>query len=388
MRAVRAGVVGILSAVVLAGAIPGAGARLAERGAWKPSLPTTGFGTHVSAFKDGSAFAYDDGEDVVYTSTDFGMTWTPKDSPVAVNPPVASVPSLFEMATPKVGFFAEGESVYRTSDGGTTWDTIGRLPTPGGLLDGTMKRYSYNLFAIDASDEDSVVALGGSLQDWKKTCQLEGIPAALWTSHDKGKKWFRRVLPFPGQVKEIAFFDNLHGVAIAWEYGRNNDPQWCLRSIKDRVLTTKDGGKTWKTVMTCPHVGPKYDACTAIGMASPKQFVVGTSTGRTLVTKNGGRSFKEGTRLHQGTPANDAEETKRAFWAEGFDFVNSQVGFASTNGGGTWMTSDGGLTWSEEHTTEKFFGYLKFGDIAAIDADRAIAAGSTFVLTRLPVPEP
>jgi photosystem II stability/assembly factor-like uncharacterized protein len=290
------------------------------------------------------------------------------------------------MASPKVGFFFANEQLYKTNDGTASWKRIRDLPMPGGLLTGAMRRHHVNINSIDASDTGDVLALGGSLGDWVKGCEAEGTLASVWTSHNRGKTWFRTTLPISGAVHDVTFFDDLHGVAIAYEFKEvQRDDGFCLESFRDVVLYTDDGGRTYDEVKYCSH-GANGNACTAVGMSTARKFVVGTSTGLTYRTTNRGRTFRKGPLLHEGMPS--VEEQDRWYWVEGIDFANSKIGFASTNGGSTWKTRNGGRNWIEEPSTERVWGYLKFGDIAVADADRAVSAGSAFVITRTGVPEP
>lgn len=73
-------------------------------------------------------------------------------------------------------------------------------------------------------------------------------------------------------------------------------------------------------------------------------------------------------------------------WVQGMDFADAEVGYASTKGGGTWRTHDGGLTWVLEASSDSAHQHFVQGDVTALDAERAVIAGPAVVSVRMTTP--
>jgi hypothetical protein len=69
---------------------------------------------------------------------------------------------------------------------------------------------------------------------------------------------------------------------------------------------------------------------------------------------------------------------------QAFAFAAGQHGYASTRGGGTWRSADGGRTWQQEASHECVYHQWGVGENAVFDADRAITGGPAFISARTP----
>ena len=62
------------------------------------------------------------------------------------------------------------------------------------------------------------------------------------------------------------------------------------------------------------------------------------------------------------------------------------MGYASTKGGGTWRTTDGGRTWLLEASSDAVHQDFVKGDVTALDAERAVVGGPAVVAVRVVAP--
>lgn len=355
-RAARGMGVAVTALLVALVAPPAHGAEL-----WAPTLPMAPLTQqHLDLFADGTAYAYSAQDNIVYASTDFGRTWVPRTTAPGLYASVA-------FGRPELGYAATfGGDLLVTTDGARTWT---RKP---GAADGG-RGATYN--ALDVAARGRVVVVGGTPHG----CPLPRDGAvAFWYSADYGRTWRERRLPFFGTVRNIDMLDARTGVAIVYDrYNLERDGDDCqYESESNTVWLTRDGFKTMRRIFDCSG----DETCSAATMASPSRILVGTNNADLYLSRDGGRRFARIGRFSEPWGATG----EQYYWIGALAFATPRVGYMSTKGGGTWRTTDGGHTWTQEVSSEVVWG-LGLGDLAVADAEHAIAGGPNFVITRVAV---
>jgi hypothetical protein len=355
-------------------------------GAWVTTSQTTQQVDRLSAFADGTYYAQY--LDRYERSRDFGMTWE------AMTPPPAP-PASIRFASPAIGWsLASGyrsaptlspllckaqSPLFRTTNGGTTWLPVCVLSPPAGT---TFVPYGFQPMAVGA-DGRTVTLLGTEESSTRKSgCEPEH--GVVYTSHDAGETWTRALLPplyEPGL--RYRWYDAKTAVLIAYRMKMQDD---CSRSGDDNaVFLTTDGGKTFRPVLYCME----QPICTAAAMPTRSRIVVGRTDGSTRVSDDLGRHWRSGQALdslvhHTADPAVGAANMRWAYWVQDVAFADARNGFASTRGAGTWRTSDGGLSWTQERSHECDYYLFGIGEIAAATRDRGLTGGPHWISTRVP----
>lgn len=353
----------VLAAGLVLAAPPSAGDE-SQEAVWVPTMPVRpGTFDYLDLFWDGTGYALSSSDGVLFGSTDYGLTWTPKTTPESA--------WATAFGTPARGY-ALGFGVQRTDDGAGSWLKVAEPTTEGraSLLD-----------ALDAFGRRTAIVGGTSFSpDDDPGCSVpEDEDVTFWVTRNAGRSWKTTPLPFFGFVTDIDLLDNRHGVAIIydkWVPERDELGECWLVSEANGIYVTTDGARSFRKVMACTN--DRY--CTAATMASKRRIVVGTNDAYVLVSEDGGKTFKQTQRLFN--PAYQASEDTRAFWVGALGFANPAIGYASTKGGGTYRSADGGHSWEQEPSTELVWG-AGVGDIAVGDAQHAIAGGPNFIITRV-----
>lgn len=354
---------GLLAMALSLSAVGPAAAQVARPGAWLPTYPIEPQTyEYLDLFGNGIGYAT-----VVYTSNwkmlrteDFGTTWSETATPLPVGGPVA-------FATPEVGYLADdlGDTLYVTRDAAQSWSPL-RVHA-GRQLD-----------AVDAAGLETVVTGTKTRTADYDDCRVPEEKTILAWSNDGGRSWRENVLSFYGAVSSIDVLDSRTGVAIVHDKWTADRADGCMfRSLTNAVYVTRNGGASWRRVMRCRE----GVFCTAATMADRRTILVGTNEGALHRSVDGGKTFDETARFFN--EAYRPLEDQQAFWVAGIGFGTREIGYASTKGGGTYRTIDGGETWAMEASTELVWG-VAAGDLAVAGPDRAVAGGPNFLITRLP----
>lgn len=355
----------------------------ADAGRWVTTA-TTGAplaqSPNLSAFGDGSAFALADGVRVqpgddgatglgVVRSRDGGRTW---DAPLT-QPASAGVPSL-AMADGRTGFFASGHLLSRTDDGAGTWK---QLPVPAAVPGGA--EYATALGA--AAGGAAVLAKDGF--EVRDGCPYMLRRTPLQFTANRGGRWALRPLPFTSYPINVELAAASRAVVTTFPYEyeepvRSDDGCSVGGGLLTQVrhMVTDDAGRSWRTADDC-HV-----PCVA-GWADASTLVVVHRDGQVLSAGPGRGPLRPVGRL----PGVSADAGQ---YVHAIDFLNRRVGYAAVYGAGTFRTDDGGKSWVLERREVEGAGVGSFGDVAAIDAVRAVAASTSGIHARIadPLPRP
>ena len=327
----------------------------------------------------------EDGRSVLRTS-DGGHTWvdvTPRD--------LSAVPEFSLVTFGEADFVdrdvafllvpngnGEWSTLWRTYDGGATWETL-PTPAPFGRLDFVGRQHgwiaatlgaaagssakeiyrtidggaSWELVARALPDQqgDNVLPFGGHLRDlsfldpntgWAVGVTYAPGHAWLYVTRDGGRTWQAENLPLPAAYADYdvavgppRFFSAQEGVLPVHFKG--------ARRTISSYYVTKDGGKTW-------IAGEPLADVVAFAFADADNgWAVDAWSGNVIYrTRNGGKAW-DATMVDAADPAwlrRDFADA-RTGWLR-LDFVDAQTGWALSRPGATaylLKTSDGGATW-------------------------------------------
>jgi photosystem II stability/assembly factor-like uncharacterized protein len=244
---------------------------------------------------------------------------------------------------------AAGEGhIYRTSDGAGSWTQVATAPASEPLADMTI---------VSASAIYAVGGAGGTSANAN----------VLLFSEDEGQEWTQRPLALPGSEarlapRQIACSDALHCAIATAEVGGK---------AANVLIRTSDGGMTGTSVVASD------EALRSVSFAGGSHLVAVGDEGATVLSPDGGETFP--TQVSQrlaGSPAPAIAiggEAGGAYLAGGsgqityttdngyswgtmqvptsatllgVSFPFAQVGYAVSNAGTLYRTSDGGQSWA------------------------------------------
>jgi uncharacterized repeat protein (TIGR01451 family) len=181
-----------------------------------------------------------------------------------------------------------GDAIYRSTDGGATWNSaLGNLPAGNFLEGGT--RFALGLSHPDGAASPTIYS-GFDYFDLSDTYH----PARIWKTTDGGTTW-TQTAPGSGPDAVAAycgtqcFYDNFvkpdptnpNVVYVGGSYGYNNTPQ------SGGVYRTTDGGATWKSLGYDLH--PDFHAF-AFQPNNTQHVAVGNDGGIWQSATGGGRN--------------------------------------------------------------------------------------------------
>ena len=182
----------------------------------------------------------------VYKSMDGGETWThlgleqsERIHRVVLHP---TDPDVAYLAVMGPTWSDGGErGVYRTDDGGTTWDRVLHVNERTGAAD----------LVMDPGNPNKLFVAMWQHRRWPWFFESGGAGSGLYVTHDAGETWKRYTetdgLP-EGELGRC-------GIAIA-----RNDPNVVYALVeakKSALLRSDDGGNSWRTVNDSPGINPR-----------------------------------------------------------------------------------------------------------------------------------
>lgn len=358
MRAGAAAALAIVAAVA-SGADAGAPG-------WAPTLPMSTYGQRVtmSAFDSGTVVAAVNQTQIV-RSENGGLTWRPTLS----EPQSDGAPStLLSMATPRVGFAANGNAMSRTHDGGDSWELL----TPP---DATKTKLETFEAVAAVAPRTAVAAKWG--HELSGNCPVPLKTTPFVRTVDGGKTWNGTDAAVPGFPWSVKMADQSRGVALVYvmTYTKPvvDDDGVCHvtgNSNRMAVLVTGDGGATWRRAMTCPAVCWSADW-------TGRTVTVGSTDGTLFTSADDGQRFRRSGRVF--TPADTRSRL------EALAFTSPQTGYALVRGVGIFATADAGKTWHEEASLTPQVPGVSVGTLAAVGST-VVGASSYALLARTTSP--
>ncbi|MGF1605506.1 MAG: hypothetical protein ACFB22_04155 [Rhodothalassiaceae bacterium] len=266
----------------------------------------------------------------IFKSLDGGETWqrmglekTERIHRIAVHPTdpdIAYVAALGELW----GENAD-RGVYKTEDGGKTWQKILYVDRKTGATD----------IQMDPSNPNKLFAAMWQFRRWPMYFKSGGPGSGLYVSHDAGDSWTELTpedgLP-EGELGRASF-------AIA-----PSDPKRVYALVEAKtsaLLRSDDGGRHWQSVNTDPDINdrPFYYGDIRVDPADKNRvYRVGS---RVKLSIDGGKSFDYLPAIDCCATSNTVHIDTHAFWIDPQDPEHIIVG----NDGGIAISRDHGMTW-------------------------------------------
>ncbi len=246
---------------------------------------------------------------------------------------VPGKPTLFYMGS-------TGGGVWRTTDGGSTWENIS-----DGYFGG-----SVGAVAVSQSDNNVIYVGGGEKTVRGNVSHGYG----MWKSVDAGKTWKQTGLENTRHIPRLAIHPDNPDLVYAAVMGD------LYQSTEERgVYRSKDGGNTWERVLFANEDAGAVDLC----MDPNNPRVLYASTWRIRRTPYSLSSGGEGSGLWKSTDGGDTwtEISRKPGLPKGtLGIIGVSVSAANSNRvfaimeaeeGGVFRSDDGGETWKKTNTS-------------------------------------
>ena len=219
----------------------------------------------------------------------------------------------------------EERGVYRTSDGGESWDLILYVDENTGATD----------IKMDPSNPDKLYAGMWQFRRWPYQFKSGGPGSAMYISNDGGDSWKRRTeedgLP-AGELGRMVF-----GISPA-------DPKRVYALVEaesSALLVSHDGGESWTAVNEEFNVADRPFYYSEISVDPDNADRIYNIATRVRVSIDGGRTFELNPVIDCCAAGNTIHIDNHAFWINPNDSQHMIVG----NDGGLAITRDRGDTW-------------------------------------------
>ncbi|MGI8782122.1 MAG: VPS10 domain-containing protein [Acidobacteriota bacterium] len=261
----------------------------------------------------------------LYKSVDGGANWTrvalensERISRIVIDPRNSN--TVYVAAAGHLWDDNEERGVYKTSDGGKTWQRVLYVDAKTGCAD----------LAVDPQETSTLYAAMWEFRRKPYSFHSGGPGSGLYKSVDSGKTWNKMTKGLPEGP--------LGRIAIAVAPSRPNIVYATVEAAKSGLYRSDDMGETWKLVNSTAHVTgrPFYFSHLVV---DPKDYNRLYKPGMFLtVSTDGGRSFTQQT----GITGMTVHPDHHALWINPQDSAHMLSG----TDGGLYMTRDSGNIWS------------------------------------------
>lgn len=339
------------------------------------SAPSQPAGVRMLSTSDGWAWGWRDGSLAVWRTSNGGTTWEETTAPpVMVDPSLASEATVADFPTPSTGVIAtlaveaKGPAlqVFRTVDGGKTWTKVhdGLLAAGGTLL---------SLQMVTPADGFLLASAGFAMQREQKTVLRTTDGGSTWqvVSSDTGYvEWpgaTPSALPEEGGVQATFGPD---GTGFAGTTVELESPSFI------GLYRSTDSGATWQQVdvaLPTAIAANDYTVTEAPVMAGKRGTLLVICRGRLVetlsyTTNDGGATWTLGATIPAG------------LLTAGFSSPDSGLLFSPD--GKAWSTSDGGRNWTQVPLSTNLSTSIAAGDVV-LSVDAVTPTDAWMILTKL-----
>jgi len=266
----------------------------------------------------------------IYKSADGGETWqlsgladSERIDRIALHPTDPDIVYVAAMGT--LWGPNESRGVYKTLDGGASWERILYVDQQTGATD----------IRMDPSNPDRLYAAMWQFRRWPYQFKSGGPGSGLYISNDAGKTWEERSeedgLP-EGELGRIVF-----GLSPA-------EPKRIYALVEadsSALLVSHDAGKNWQKVNEEYNVADRPFYYSEIAVDPTDANRVYNIATHVRVSIDGGKTFTQNPVIACCAPGNTIHIDSHAFWINPHDSRHLIVG----NDGGIAITRDRGETW-------------------------------------------
>ncbi len=273
------------------------------------------------------------------------------------NPDIVYVAAMGNLWKPN-----EERGLYRSSDGGETWEKILYVSDKAGAVD----------VVLDPNNPRIIFASTWQIKRNGYRMDSGGPDSHLWKSTDSGKTW-KKITKNKGLPKGVI---GIIGVTIS---PLNSDRIWTIIEAKDGgVFRSDDGGETWKKTSSNRSLRQRawyYSRIYADTQNEDRVYVLNVGFWR---SNDGGKTFER-----IGTPHGDHHD----LWIDPNN--NERMGIADDGGG--QVSFDAGENWTTYHnqptsqfyrvTTDNHFPFRIYGAQQDNSAIRILHRSSNSTIT-------
>jgi len=266
----------------------------------------------------------------VYKSVDGGKTWTltgladsERIDRIALhpdNPDIAYVAALGTLWGPN-----EERGVYKTTDGGDSWERILYVDDKTGATD----------IKMDPSNPDKLYAGMWQFRRWPYQFKSGGPGSGVYVSNDAGKSWKHKTeedgLP-KGELGRTVF---------AISPAEPKRVYLLAEAKKSALLVSTDGGESWSKINEEYNVADRPFYYSEIAVDPQNANRVYNIATRLRESIDGGKNFTFNAAIDCCAAGNTVHIDSHAFWINPADSRHIIIG----NDGGLAITRDRGVSW-------------------------------------------
>jgi photosystem II stability/assembly factor-like uncharacterized protein len=266
----------------------------------------------------------------IYKSVDGGRSWrlmgladSERINRIALHPADPDIAYVAAMGT-LWGPNSE-RGVYRTADGGETWERILYVDPLTGATD----------IKMDPGNPDKLYAGMWQFRRWPYFFKSGGPGSGMYLSYDAGRTWKQKTeedgLP-AGELGRMVF-----GISPA-------EPKRVYALVeaeKSALIVSEDGGETWTTINEAYNISDRPFYYTELAVDPFNANLVYHIATRLRVSIDGGKTFEYNPVIDCCAPGNTFHIDNHAFWINPNDSRHMIIG----SDGGIGITQDRGETW-------------------------------------------